>query len=221
MNADRADGGPAPGSREVMRQTAATNVAVDASADTSLHTWPDARLVRACLDGEEPAWAALIDRYKHLIYSVPFKYRATPDDAADIFQAVCIELFTSLPRLRKVESLRSWLLTVAAHQCFHWKRRQQKRAGREHELNDDTPAMAVDPIAPDIQAAIEREQAVRDAVRHLSPRCQELVRLLFFTDPPPPYKEVAARLGLATGSIGFIRGRCLQRLQRALEGTGL
>jgi len=30
----------------------------------------------------------------------------------------------------------------------------------------------------------------------------------------------AKRLGLAVGSIGFIRGRCLQRLQKALEQMG-
>jgi RNA polymerase sigma factor (sigma-70 family) len=187
----------------------------------ALRTWSDARLVQACLDGDEVAWSALVDRYKHLIYSVPFKYHATPDDAADIFQAVCIELFTTLPRLRKVESLRSWLLTVAAHQCFHWKRRQKRRAERENELLDDTQVVAAAPIAPEIQAALEREQTVRDAIRQLPPRCQELVRLLFFEEPPLPYKEVAARLGLATGSIGFIRGRCLKRLQQALESMGL
>jgi DNA-directed RNA polymerase specialized sigma24 family protein len=54
----------------------------------------------------------------------------------------------------------------------------------------------------------------------LSPRCQEIVRLLFYEQPPLPYKELAERLGLATGSIGFIRGRCLASLQRALEKAG-
>ena len=182
--------------------------------------WPDDRLVQACVEGDETAWSALIDRYKNLIYSVPFKYRATPDEAADIFQAVCLELFTSLPRLRKVNSLRSWLLTVAAHQCFHWKRRQRTRADRENAL-EDADAVAEAPMAPEILAAVEREQIVRDAVRQLPPRCQEMVRMLFFEEPSLPYKEVATRLGLATGSIGFTRGRCLKRLQQALEAKGL
>jgi hypothetical protein len=35
-----------------------------------------------------------------------------------------------------------------------------------------------------------------------------------------PYSEVARRLKLATGSIGFIRGRCLQRLKKILEEQG-
>jgi RNA polymerase sigma factor (sigma-70 family) len=192
----------------------------EASPNAGHRAWSDARLVQACLDGDEIAWAALIERYKHLIYSVPFKYRAAPEDAADIFQAVCLELFTTLPRLRTIESLRSWLLTVAAHQCFHWKQRQRKRVEREQEL-DDADAVAETPMAPEIQAALERDQTVRDAVRQLPPRCQELVRLLFFDEPAMPYKDVAARLGLATGSIGFIRGRCLKRLQHVLEDAGL
>ena len=33
--------------------------------------------------------------------------------------------------------------------------------------------------------------------------------MLFFETPARPYQEVARRLGLAAGSIGFIRGRCL------------
>lgn len=189
-------------------------------SQSTVRSWPDDRLVQACLEGDEAAWAALITRYQHLIYSVPFKYRATPEEAADIFQAVCLELFTTLPQLRKVGSLRSWLLTVASHKCFHQKRRQKARAERENPL-EDGHAVDETPMAPEIHAALEREQTVRDAIRQLPPRCQEMVRLLFFEDPPLPYKDVAARLGLATGSVGFIRGRCLKRLQAALEGMGL
>jgi hypothetical protein len=35
-----------------------------------------------------------------------------------------------------------------------------------------------------------------------------------------PYTEVGRRLQLATGSIGFIRGRCLKRLKQILEEKG-
>jgi DNA-directed RNA polymerase specialized sigma24 family protein len=36
-----------------------------------------------------------------------------------------------------------------------------------------------------------------------------------------PYADVARRLGLATGSIGFIRGRCLEKLRKALMASGI
>ena len=61
---------------------------------------------------------------------------------------------------------------------------------------------------------------VRDVVCGLSQRCERMVRMLFFETPPRPYQEVAKELGIATGSIGFIRGRCLGRLKKQLEKMG-
>lgn len=182
-------------------------------------TWSDARLIRACLSGNEDAWSTLIAKYKNLIYSIPLKYGATPQDAADIFQAVCLELFSELPRLRKPDSLRSWLITVAAHQSFHWSRKVRRRA--EDELTDlEAEKHGIDP-SPDLIAQVEREQKLREAVAALPARCQEMIRLLFYHQPQLSYREVAARLGLATGSIGFVRGRCLKRLERSLEKWGI
>jgi DNA-directed RNA polymerase specialized sigma24 family protein len=47
-----------------------------------------------------------------------------------------------------------------------------------------------------------------------------MIRMLFFEQPPLRYAEVAQRLHLAPGSIGFIRGRCLKRLKQVLEKKG-
>ena len=182
-------------------------------------SWDDARLVQACRDGDEEAWAVLIQRYRRLIYSIPVRYGAQPADAADIFQAVCLELYAELPKLRKVESLRSWLISVTTHQAFHWKQRVRRRGAREGDA-DEAEATVAAPTAPDLLEVSEREQTLRDAIDTLPPRCREMVQLLFFSEPPLPYAEVAKRLGLATGSIGFIRGRCLKKLQRALQDAG-
>jgi RNA polymerase sigma factor (sigma-70 family) len=178
----------------------------------------DERLVQECLAGDERAWNTLIDKYKRLIYSVPVKYGFSPDDAGDIFQNVCIDLFTNLAKLRKIESLRSWLITVATHKCFHWKKQQKNDVeldAMEQEMAED---IAVAPVV--VMQEVQEEQAVRDAIDRLTPRCAELVKLLFYEQPPVPYIEVAQKLGLATGSIGFIRGRCLTRLQKILGELG-
>jgi len=185
---------------------------------TPLKGGDDRALVVACLEGDEGAWTRVIDKYKSLIFSVPLRYGACRDDAADIFQAVCVELFHELPRLRNIDTLRPWLMTVAAHQSYHWKQKQQKKHAREIEglETDDLPAV----LPPEIAAELEREQLVREAIARLPDRCQKMMRLLFWENPPLPYAEVARRLGLATGSIGFIRARCLDRLQKALEELG-
>ena len=60
----------------------------------------DRELIAACLEGDAGAWEALIVRYQRLIYSIPLKARLSTDDAADIFQSVCLKLYEKLATLR-------------------------------------------------------------------------------------------------------------------------
>ena len=180
-------------------------------------TWSDEELVRECLQGNEQAWGALVDKYRNLVYSVPVKYRMPPEDAADVFQAVWTDLFSELPRLRSAGALRSWLITVAGHKCYQWKR---KESFRNHGSTSGLELADPQTTFVEWRQEVEREQMLRDALEELPERCREMVRLLFYQQPPLPYKEVADRLGLAEGSIGFIRGRCLKKLRTALENMG-
>ena len=180
--------------------------------------WSNTRIVAECLAGDERAWSALLDRYKNLIYSIPLRYGTPHQDAADIFQAVCLDLFNELPRLRDAEALQGWLARVTTNKCYHWKRRQFEQERDTEEEVENLSAVQV--IPPDVLAELEREQMVREAMEHLPPRCREMIELLFFEHPPVAYNEVARRLNLATGSIGFIRGRCLKRLKKLLQEKG-
>ncbi len=180
--------------------------------------WTDTRLVQQCLRGREEAWSALIDKYKNLIYSIPIKYGFDQDDATDIFQAVCLELLAELSKLRKPKALPKWIMQVTAHKCIHHKRQLQRMVTPEEgedPLERSTPARA-----EEIFRQAEEEQALRVAMSELPPRCRQLIHLLFFEEPARPYQELAAELGLSTGSIGFTRQRCLDRLRKRLAEAG-
>jgi RNA polymerase sigma factor (sigma-70 family) len=179
----------------------------------------DEWLVQGCIRGDQQAWEELIDKYKRLIYSIPIKYGASSTDAADVFQAVCIEVLNSLPQLKSVGSLRSWLITVTVRQAYRWKRKQTSYIELDAMEPEVAAGLAWIPPVETLEQ-LEQEQIVRDVVAKLAPRHRELVQLLFFQQPPLPYAEVARRMGLATGSIGFIRGRCLDKLRTALVEFG-
>jgi RNA polymerase sigma factor (sigma-70 family) len=182
-------------------------------------SWSDTRLVRECLRGNDEAWAALLERYQNLIFSIPIKQGIPRDDAADVFQRVCLLLLAELPHLREPEALAMWLIRVTSHECLRW-RRQEHAATRETVDTATTPIADERPHAEKLLAQVKDEQILREALRALPPRCQQLIDMLFFQAPARPYQEVARSLGLATGSIGFIRGRCLTRLRRELEKRG-
>jgi RNA polymerase sigma factor (sigma-70 family) len=179
----------------------------------------DERLISACLAGRQDAWCALVDRYARLIYSVPIKNGFSQDDAADVFQQVCLKLLESLPRLRQPESLPSWLIRVTTHVCVRaaGQRRTVQFADVERKYGDvPDGARLADAVIRDV----EREQMIRQALLDMKPRCRELIRMLFLQTPAAPYEEVAKSMGLAKGSIGFIRMRCLSNLRRRLEQLG-
>jgi len=178
----------------------------------------DTRLVKECLKGDEEAWSALIEKYKALIYSIPVKYGLPPHEAADVFQATCMELLTRLPELREPRALPKWLMQVAHHQCYRWKQQQQRIVSRDADAH--TPEPAIPAIADSLVQQTQEEQMLREALASLTPQCRRLVELLFLETPPRPYAEVAAELGLALGSIGFTRQKCIERLRRGLDELG-
>jgi RNA polymerase sigma factor (sigma-70 family) len=179
----------------------------------------DERLVRECLRGNQDAWSELIDKYKNLIYSIPIKYGFSQDDASDIFQEVCLGLLSELATVREPRALAKWLIQVTSHKCYHWKRRNQRQVSLDAE-EQSLPDLEVSPEVVELLHQAEQEQRLREALTGLRSRCRQLIEMLFFEDPRRPYLEVAESLGIAVGSIGFLRQRCLGRLRKHLYEMG-
>jgi RNA polymerase sigma factor (sigma-70 family) len=189
-----------------------------AGATPKQASWPDARLVRECVRGDEDAWAALIDKYKNLIFSIPIKRGFSEQDAADVFQRVCLLLLAELRSLRDPQALPMWLIRVTSRECSQWSRRERPHASAAPM--EEEPAAVGDQGPEHLMAQLSEEQSLRDALRSLSPQCRQLIQMLFYEPESRPYQAVASSLGLATGSIGFIRAKCLERLRRQLDSMG-
>ncbi len=190
--------------------------------DSSRDRSSDERLIGRCLKGDQEAWSALIDKYKNLIYSIPIKL-GIYQDAGDIFQSVCVDLLSELPRLREHRALPKWLMQTCYHKCLHYQRaadRLVELAPEGTDSNAATPANSADDFPEHMLVQLEQEQILRDAISELPEKCERMVRLLFFEFPPRPYENIAEELGMATGSIGAIRGRCLAYLRKHLEKRG-
>jgi RNA polymerase sigma factor (sigma-70 family) len=160
----------------------------------------------------------LIEKYQALIYSIPVKYGLPADQAADVFQATCMELLARLPELREPRALPKWLMQVAHHECYRSKQQQRRTVSRDAEPGlpvPETPAIALS-----LMQQTQEEQILREATAALTPQCRRLVQLLFFETPARPYAEVARELGLSVGSIGFTRQKCIERLRRHLDQLG-
>src|SRR5262245_10005679 len=97
---------------------------------TDLPPKDDSELLTSCLEGDASAWEALLARYQRLIYSIPIKMGLSPNDAADIFQIVCMKLLKNLSSLRHLERVSSWLTITTRRES--WRLAALRR--RDHVL---------------------------------------------------------------------------------------
>jgi len=170
-------------------------------------------LVTRARNGDKEAWDALVERYAPLIWSICRRHRLGRDDADDVGQSVWMRLVDQLDRVRDPAALPGWLATTARRECL---RVLCPMRGPQMSL-----------FAPDIESlpderagradkgllAAERHAALREAFAQLPPNGQQLMSLLI-ADPPLPYADISARLGIPVGSIGPNRSRYLDKMRR-------
>ena len=173
---------------------------------------PVVALVIRAGGGDERAWAALVERYAPLIWSLCRRYRLDTTDTADVGQNVWLLLVNQLGNIRDPAALPGWLATTTRRECQRLLNKAQVPHAARHEPDaDNIPDGQAEPIEQELLAA-ERHAAFREAFTHLSPRDQQLIALLI-EDPPVPYAEISTRLGIPVGSIGPNRRRCLDKLR--------
>lgn len=187
----------------------------------------DESLISACLTGDAIAWDALIDRYAALIFAVSLRMGVSQADTEDIFQDVCLILFSHLADVRDTARLSSWIISTTKREV--WKMSRKKTVTLTSELGDNAwemeSAESVHPQRatgnPEAEAiALEEQQLMREAVLRLPDRCRDLLMQLYATDDPLSYQELAAKLSLPLGSIGPTRARCLGNLRKILQQLG-
>jgi RNA polymerase sigma factor (sigma-70 family) len=171
-------------------------------------------LVARAGDGDQAAWDELVERYAPLVWSICLRYRLSRDDVDDVGQSVWLLLVEQIGCLRDPAALPGWLATTTRRECL-----RVLRAARRHEHACLPPEDRLPP-GPDAALvdhellAAERDAALRAAFAELPRPCHELLSVLL-RDPAPSYTDVSAELGMAVGSIGPTRARCLDRLRRS------
>jgi RNA polymerase sigma factor (sigma-70 family) len=170
-------------------------------------------LVTRAKNGEQQAWDALVERYAPLIWSICRRFRLEAADAEDVGQAVWLKLVTHLDDLRDSAALPGWLATTTRRECGRVINAADARRANERVLiADSIPDTETETVEQELLVA-EQHAVLREALARLPLSCRQLLVLLS-ADPPVPYAEISARLGISIGSIGPNRRRCLDRLAR-------
>lgn len=171
-------------------------------------------LVARAAGNDAAAWEQLVDRFAGLVWTVVRSVGLNDTDSADVCQTTWMRLAEHLDDLHDTGRLGAWLATTARREAI-----RVSRLGSRHVPVDpwewlDQPFDGLDPEAAAVDA--ERAAAVQAAVAVLPAHCRQLL-LSLTRDPPVPYLELSAEMGVPIGTIGPTRSRCLRKLERLLR----
>ena len=178
-----------------------------------------AHIMRDCMNGEEHAWAQLVNDYGKLVYSTPCRLGMQKADAEEVYQTVFVRLFENLPKLRNADhrSLTAWLAVTSQRES--WRLLKQKRAcaarlPHVHAKRAQNRTDA-DPFATAV--AGERRELVKQALELLNASERRLIKELYLANDASDYSSIGSRLKLPHGSIGPTRARALRKLRSIIN----
>ena len=174
---------------------------------------PGNDLVTRTGNGDKQAWDTRVERYAPLIWSICRRHRLSSADAVDVGQRVWLQLVSQLDKIRDPAALPGWLATATQRECGAIRRatRRSQALGRVPDARH-IPGQLTEMAEQELLTG-EQHAALHEAFTRLPPGCQRLIAVLM-EDPPVPYAQISARLGIPIGSIGPSRRRCLDRLRR-------
>jgi RNA polymerase sigma factor (sigma-70 family) len=180
--------------------------------ETTAHS-EAASLVILAAAGDQAAWSRLVDHYARLVWAVTGSFRLANSDASDVSQKVWLRLLEHIDRVDPVR-VGAWLVVTTRRECLRVLAFRKRvlltyESAAFEAVAGDQPELDADILAD------ERAVDVRRALESLPDRHQQLLGMLM-ADPPVPYAEISETLGVPIGSIGPIRGRCLEKLRLLL-----
>lgn len=183
----------------------------------------DLRLVIRAREGDEKAFADLMNRYKDSIYYMLLKMVNNPSDADDLTIEAFGKAFKNINLYTPNYAFSTWLFRIATNNCIDFIRRKKSAPSAiDQQHNDlDSPTSNLQSNTPDPEEELIKQQKIthlKYVVSLLKPQYRKLIELRFFKEYS--YEEIANELKIPLGTVKAQIFRAKELLYNILKKTG-
>jgi RNA polymerase sigma-70 factor (ECF subfamily) len=180
--------------------------------DSRVHDSIDARVIRACQQGDREAFRLLFEVYKDRVFSIA-RYSLGDEAAADdVTQQIFVKLITRIGQFRGESEFTTWLYRLVINTCLD-ERRKRRRFLPVSEFETAQPMSNTNQRSPEMRyARREVADSVRQAIGGLKPKMRLPILLKYIEGLS--YEEIAEVLGCSKGTVASR----LNRAHKALAG---
>jgi RNA polymerase sigma-70 factor, ECF subfamily len=180
----------------------------------------DTQLVQASQQGDQDAFAFLVQRHQRRLFTMSLRMLQDDDDASEITQEAFLAAWQGLPSFRGEASFATWLYRIAYQCCVRQlERRKRERARHSVMQGEQVPeGMNKEKQAEDSRELRDRQAIVREQLEQLPPQYRMVLILRHLQDLT--YEEMAEVLSMPVDTIKthLFRARNLLK-ERLLAST--
>ncbi|UEG52341.1 sigma-70 family RNA polymerase sigma factor [Mucilaginibacter daejeonensis] len=184
----------------------------------------DYQLVLKAREGNQKAYADLMQRYKDSIYFMSLKMVNNREDAMDITVETFAKAFEKLDKYQPDYAFSTWLFRVATNNCIDFLRKKKLNTVSINQMNDEEDErplqIKADTLNPE-ESSIKKQQSeeLKVLIESLPPRYRNLLTLRYFDELS--YEEIAQQLDLPLGTVKaqlfrakYLLGNIINRIER-------
>ncbi len=185
----------------------------------------DFHLVVRAREGDQKAYADLMQRYKDSIYFMVLKMVNNREDAMDLTVETFAKAFEKLDKYQPEFAFSTWLFRVATNNCIDFIRKKKLNTMSIHGMTNDDGEEKQLEIKSDVlnpeESSIKKQQTqeLRLLIESLPSRYRNLITLRYFDELS--YEEIALQLDLPLGTVKaqlfrarFLLGNIINRVKR-------
>lgn len=180
-------------------------------------------LVARAREGDDRAFADLLQRHKPSLYGFVRRYVSDADAAADVVQDTFVSAWRALARYDARRPFPVWLRAIALNKCRDRARRLAVRRFILGDRDDQSPEALAHPDPEPYGEAnliqVERRAVLQKAIDQLPGKLKEPLLLTYFDDLTQ--QEAADLLGVTVKTIETRVYRARQRLMELLDRSSI
>ena len=199
--------------------------ALDQSPDqrptwTQLREASDTDLLACWRSGIDDAFAAIVDRYQRLVFSVAVRIVKDEAEAEDVVQIVFLDIFRDVGKFDASRgTLKVWLLQYAYSRSMNRRQHLECRQFYSKTDLDDlkTAEFSTRPVGGNRLSAGEAARLLEQAFTHLSDKQREAIELIYFQGLK--FNEAVVKTGETMPQLRHNYYRGLTKIRDFVEST--
>jgi RNA polymerase sigma-70 factor (ECF subfamily) len=183
----------------------------------------DLRLVQSARNGDQKAFAELMNRYRDSVYYMLLKMVTNPSDADDLTIEAFGKAFKNIGNYTPSYAFSTWLFRIATNNCIDFIRKKKSTPStieQQHEEHD-SPAASLQSDTPDPEEELilrQKADQLNYVISLLKPQYRRLIELRYFKEYS--YEEIAYELNIPLGTVKAQIFRAKELLFNILRKSG-